>query len=286
MASQVTILRIKRKRFEEPLDTLLVQDQHKKQHTEKRIRRDSIAKDKAPKTPAVVLPKVFRFAETVEEGSFSSASEAKKLKDRIARHMDPKTRHIRTDDEKRKSKVDEAKNIAKQARYRVLNQHRNSANLPPVVQSSDEKAVQDMFDMYDAVKDEEKGPQLYMDEDEEDPDDIMCNFIPMVKEYLSLKDKDPEDDYVYDVYYCDVSSTQTSITGANVAELVWFDDDNEYLNDDSDSELGDIEDEDSNAEDYYQNDYPDEVSDEDFEEQEFGEDDSDNYDEEYDYYYA
>lgn len=26
-----------------------------------------------------------------------------------------------------------------------------------------------------------------MDDDIEDPDDIMCNFIPMVKEYLTCK---------------------------------------------------------------------------------------------------
>jgi hypothetical protein len=29
--------------------------------------------------------------------------------------------------------------------------------------------------------------RLFIDEDEEDPDDIMCNFIPMVKEYLTCK---------------------------------------------------------------------------------------------------
>ena len=27
-----------------------------------------------------------------------------------------------------------------------------------------------------------------MDDDIEDPDDIMCNFIPMVKEYLTCKE--------------------------------------------------------------------------------------------------
>lgn len=26
-----------------------------------------------------------------------------------------------------------------------------------------------------------------MDDDIEDPDDIMCNFIPMIKEYLTCK---------------------------------------------------------------------------------------------------
>ena len=69
---------------------------------------------------------------------------------------------------------------------------------------------------------------------------------------------------------------------------IWFNDETQYMNDESDSEAADFDDEDSNgktydtnemflheliydnviiiAEDFYQNDYPDEESDEDFEE--------------------
>jgi hypothetical protein len=76
------------------------------------------------------------------------------------------------------------------------------------VQSSSEKAAKDLFQMYEAVKDEEGSKQakqvvylvitiifltlkvrLFVDDDIEDPDDIMCNFIPMVKEYLTRKNK-------------------------------------------------------------------------------------------------
>ncbi|KAI8393342.1 uncharacterized protein BYT42DRAFT_487800 [Radiomyces spectabilis] len=57
---QVTILRIKRKRTEEPLEALF---------------------------SATTLPTIFRLAETVEEKSFHSPSEAQKLKDRITRRL-------------------------------------------------------------------------------------------------------------------------------------------------------------------------------------------------------
>ncbi|KAI7908305.1 uncharacterized protein BX663DRAFT_424704 [Cokeromyces recurvatus] len=61
-SSQITILRIKRKRTEEPLDALL---------------------------SATALPTLFRLAETVEQKSFSNFDEAKKLKDRISRRIQP-----------------------------------------------------------------------------------------------------------------------------------------------------------------------------------------------------
>jgi hypothetical protein len=107
-----------------------------------------------------------------------------------------------------------------------------------------------------------------LDDDLEDPDDIMCNFIPMIKEYLTCKlrllytldvflpfhsivnDRDEqkeEDDYVYDVYYRDDSNQQMNMKGVNIGSLVWFDEVSEYLDDDSDSELGDYVDEDSNG---------------------------------------
>jgi hypothetical protein len=56
-----------------------------------------------------------------------------------------------------------------------------------------------------------------------------------------------EDDYVYDVYYRDDSNQQMNMKGVNIGSLVWFDEVAEYLDDDSDSELGDYVDEDSNG---------------------------------------
>ncbi|KAG0167231.1 solute carrier 7, member 6 opposite strand [Apophysomyces sp. BC1034] len=275
-SSQLTILRIKRKRNEEPLDALLVhQDQER--HAEKRSRKDNNTKQSSQSIPTVSatnLPKLFRLAETVEENSFKNIAEAQKLKERITRRIQPGSRPRTPDLNERKDRMMQQQlKTTRQARYRVINQNRakTSNNLPPVVQSASDKAAEDLFQMYEAVKeDEKKQPKLFMDEGMDDPDDIMCNFIPMVKEYLTLnetQEETEESDYVYDVYYRDDSNNTAEIHSGNIGSLVWFENESEYVNDDEDSELGDHEDEDSNAEDYYQNDYPDEESDQDYEDQ-------------------
>jgi hypothetical protein len=62
------------------------------------------------------------------------------------------------------------------------------------------------------------------------------------------KEEDKEEDYVYDVYYRDDADLEEQgVTNMNIGSLVWFDEQSEYLDDDSDSELGDNVDEDSNG---------------------------------------
>ncbi|KAI8067011.1 uncharacterized protein B0P05DRAFT_475672 [Gilbertella persicaria] len=68
-SDQLTILRIKRKRTEEPLEALF---------------------------SATALPTIFRLAETVEQKSFSNLDEAKKLRDRISRRIQPGTSRPQT----------------------------------------------------------------------------------------------------------------------------------------------------------------------------------------------
>ncbi|KAL9559356.1 hypothetical protein PS6_000823 [Mucor atramentarius] len=278
---QLTILRIKRKRTEEPLDALLVH-----QENEKRIKRNNEKQKSVLSVSATALPTLFRLAETVEQKSFLNLDEAKKLKDRISRRIQPGTSRPQTPTsiEDRKDRlVREQKDASHKARYRVIHQNRAKVDedAPPVkcdlmdpdaavsVQSSSEKAAKDLFQMYEAVKDEDTSKQakLFVDDDIEDPDDIMCNFIPMVKEYLTLQEREEEkeDDYVYDVYYRDDENIEQGMNSMNIGSLVWFDEQSEYLDDDSDSELGDNVDEDSNAEDYYQNDYPEEEDSDEFE---------------------
>ncbi|CAJ0766686.1 24526_t:CDS:2, partial [Entrophospora sp. SA101] len=60
--------------------------------------------------------------------------------------------------------------------------------------------------------------------------DIMCNFIPLVKQYLTIQeddkkseDKSDDEDYVYDVYYQDDSTMlDDEIQYQNFATLTWF----------------------------------------------------------------
>jgi hypothetical protein len=101
----------------------------------------------------------------------------------------------------------------------------------------DEK-LSDSVTIYDVL------PQLDSSEDA-----ILANFLPMVQEYLKMEEK--EDDYVYDIY---IGQDVAQETQGRWAHLTWKDEQVYYSASDTTSELST---EDSNAEDYYGNDYPD-----------------------------
>lgn len=64
---------------------------------------------------------------------------------------------------------------------------------------------------------------------------------------MSDREESSEEDYVYDVYYRD-DQEHNPVNASNVGSLVWFDGTAEYVDDnDSESELGDFGDEDSNG---------------------------------------
>ncbi|WWC71044.1 uncharacterized protein I206_104997 [Kwoniella pini CBS 10737] len=105
----------------------------------------------------------------------------------------------------------------------------------------------------------------------------MANFLPMLEEYLKLEEasRKPtpistpvEDEWVYDLYYRDNNSISLGLgvgDGVTIGELLGFDDISPPSSI-SGSEPEDEADEDSNDEDYYRNDYPeDEDADEDME---------------------
>ncbi|KAF9975048.1 hypothetical protein BGZ73_001408 [Actinomortierella ambigua] len=226
---------------------------------------------------------------------------------------------------------------AKMARYRVVQKNRASLvtseagqrragdttssssqasgmQKPPEVKSAvqvEAEAVLNMFNMLDAVKEELPKTKKQL-EDEAIESDIMCNFLPMVKEYLSISEKttdssivlddkdkegraplsrmdqllaetgqddDDDDEYVYDIYYRDMNADQTQASQYRaVGSLLWYEDDGEenFIHEE-DSSGDDYEDSDSNAEDYYQNDYPEEEEDSDQYAYELSDTDDDDY---------
>ncbi|KAG0309302.1 hypothetical protein BGZ98_003670 [Dissophora globulifera] len=306
-----TILRIKRKRNEEPLNTLVVQEQLEKADGKKQktAKNDSKQEVQDTLTGAAILqkppPAVFRLATTVNEESFKDPVQSIQLRERITQFTDTSRPRSRMGDrrlpgfedrvsERREVLAHEKQEQARSARYRVVHQNRSglagSELRPPEVKSSVEakaEAALEMFNMYDAIKEDEPKSKKQLAQ-EADESDIMCNFLPMVREYLSIsrpdgldktlsdehltthdpvtdqaEDQDSEDEYVYDIYYRDLHAEHRQEPGQRgIGSLLWFsDDENNFLNED-DSSDDDFEDSDSNAEDYYQNDYPeDEVSD-------------------------
>ncbi|KAF9958862.1 solute carrier 7, member 6 opposite strand [Modicella reniformis] len=307
----LTILRIKRKRNEEPLDTLVVQENDdtatkKQRKLEDRLQPDNVqdfAKDTIETKPH---PAVFRLATTVNSESFKDPAHSIQLREKITHLTATHRPRSRLSDrhpqefedrvfKRRGELVQEKHEEARIARYRVISQNRagltSTEQRPPQVKSSVEveaEAILDVFKMYDAVKEEEQENP----EDKEthaqtlEESDIMCNFLPMVREYLSISDSataDPkivteapcepppppptteskdtdvssEDEYVYDIYYCDPHADhQQESRYRAIGSLLWFsDDENDFIPEDDSSAYGD-DDSDSNAEDYYQNDYP------------------------------
>ncbi|KIJ14928.1 hypothetical protein PAXINDRAFT_12198 [Paxillus involutus ATCC 200175] len=256
-----TILRIKRKRTDEPLDALVV---------ESRVRRK--------KSRGGV--DVFQFAQTVEHDAWEDQQLRQNLQSQISKLAQDSTEPAKG----QASPVPEANpspvpphfpradNGAPRYAIKVTEEDRGTKpkrrpTSPPKVLSSKDIAQND-FKMYDAVLQHQGSSLPPMDPE-------MEKFLPMLQDYLTLRDTSSSgpisnaplkdgatgDEYVWDVFYRrPYSLSEWNSFAANVGTVTGLppsalDDD---LSDDSQSEEEDEADEDSNAEEYYKNDYPDE----------------------------
>ncbi|KAI0373829.1 hypothetical protein BV20DRAFT_1049746 [Pilatotrama ljubarskyi] len=151
---------------------------------------------------------------------------------------------------------------------------KHNATAPPKVYSS--KEMEEMkrgaaFKMYDAVPSSSSGNIAASDTDKE-----IEKFLPLLKDYLNVNEIGPpspspaaangdsmDEDYVYDVFYQRPTTFQELYdpgAGSNIAKLTGLPPELSglYGEDESDDEYDDEDDEDSNAEDWYTNDYPEE----------------------------
>lgn len=217
-----TILRIKRKRNEEPLDALVV---------ESRVRRK--------KSRGGV--DVFQFAQTVEVDDWNDEKRKKDLEaqiSRLAREASNKEEAKPAIDQqlgKPTSPVSKQREDVKR-RYTILGGGVGSrAKKPPTVISAKE-AAQTNFKVYDAIPSLDKPPT--------EPSSEIEKFIPLLNEYLSLHEavspsaqpikkrdeiKSSEgtprisgaaaDDYVWDVFYRRPVTVAEWAGNGNVATL-------------------------------------------------------------------
>ncbi|PPR07116.1 hypothetical protein CVT24_010952 [Panaeolus cyanescens] len=282
-----TILRIKRKRNEEPLDALVVETRRKKS-------RGGAG--------------VFQYAQTVDAASWDTGAQQRDIQEQISRlarepvvppPQIPPTSPVRSsaDEMSRRYTIVEHNVPRPSTKGRFLTE-------PPKVISAKEleKGSSTDFKMFDAVPEKKQVPK--------ESDSEMDKFLPMLNEYLKIHDTDigpkngsikpgaspmigtpnadegaSDDDYVYDVFYHrpqTLAGWNNAINVATVTGLPPSYNDEYDTPSDSEEEL-DEADEDSNAEEYYKNDYPDEedLSDEwhDDNEDAFGyEDSNDDYD--------
>ncbi|TFK40710.1 hypothetical protein BDQ12DRAFT_679898 [Crucibulum laeve] len=279
-APSYTILRIKRKRNEEPLDALVI---------ESRVRRK--------KSRGGIG--VFQYAQTVEKDAWQDEQRQKDIQEqisRLARETALKAEWKETvpppPTEALAPTTRQREEIAR--RYTIVEHEeaeptRKFPKAPPKVVSEKElraKASTVDFKMYDAIPQEKpsKAPEVSSE---------MDKFLPMLNDYLKIHDitpspsiaaatsstitpdsKEPDaasmvvspaptisstgDDYVWDVFYHRPATLSEWNEAANVGTLTGlppsFGDGYDSV---SDSEEEDEADEDSNAEEYYKNDYPD-----------------------------
>ncbi|KAF9220492.1 hypothetical protein BS17DRAFT_315514 [Gyrodon lividus] len=259
-----TILRIKRKRTDEPLDALVVESRFRRKKSRGGV-------------------DVFQFAQTVENDAWEDQQIRLSLQSQISKLA-------QDSNESAKGQVSPVREVKPSAapphvsradnstpRYAVkatgedagVRFKRRPTSPPKVLPSKD--ITQNDFKMYDAVLEPQDSSLPPMDSE-------MEKFLPMLQDYLTLHDTSSSgavstttntsftdvaagDEYVWDVFYRrPYSSSEWNSFAANVGTVTGLppsalDDD---LSDESQSEEEDEADEDSNAEEYYKNDYPDE----------------------------
>ena len=260
------VLRIKRKRSADPADILLVSHAFKKAFTDE-DRKRSFDENNA-------VQRVFRLAGTVLK-----KADDKTLSQEILTKLSSSDRH------KSKVKVNprneltvdsiheklrETKKLSRQtSRYKVVSEHRNDAEDDKNKDEIDAGTQEMMkfYQLYDLVLDEAESRDVAdekegkkREKEDMDPNAILCNSVKMIREKLKI-DEGPknnldilEKDYVYDVYCAEDNYGALS----EVLDIVHLNE-SQLVTEASDEELGLYDDEDdSNDENNWRNDYPDE----------------------------
>ncbi|KAG1822623.1 uncharacterized protein BJ212DRAFT_1444934 [Suillus subaureus] len=252
-----TIVRIKRKRTDEPLDALVL---IVTSVVESRVRRK---KSKGGRD-------VFQFIQTVEETVWEDKQLQETLQNQISKlsqnHTENNTKPSVPANVSNLSGAQRHRQLADEGRRYTIVPTRESAentkfatSPPKVISAKDVQSPSD-FRMYDAVPADKKLTSPVFDSD-------MEKFLPMLQNYLRMNDEPsqvlsaapPAEDYVWDVFYKRPCTLSEWNSVANIGTLEGLPPslDDPYSSD-SESEEEDDADEDSNAEEYYKNDYPDE----------------------------
>ncbi|KAH6911441.1 hypothetical protein BKA70DRAFT_1370631 [Coprinopsis sp. MPI-PUGE-AT-0042] len=274
----IAILRIKRRRDEEPLDALVVEAGNRRKRTKG--------------------PGVFQYAETVEDKDWQNELSQRQIQEKLARLAKEAT-SIGSKKPAGAPVTDRSSPLMKRQesgvgkRYTIVEAEApmsptaTQSSPPPVPGSKDQntKDVSPDFKMYDAI--------LATPAEERELDPEMEKFQAMLNDYLRVNDvnishkqggpsldtvmKSPgteESDYVWDVFYHrPVTLAEWNEMAANIATLYGFPAEGDDYSTGSESELEDNADEDSNDESFYKNDYPDEEDD--YSSDEFSDDSSD-----------
>ncbi|XP_072321528.1 probable RNA polymerase II nuclear localization protein SLC7A6OS [Eucyclogobius newberryi] len=276
MDPNTTILRVKRKRGTDPADALLLAC--------KRIRPEASqsTNETVPEPPEEeVENSVFKLVATVATQDAPVQTQVRQAlaRPRLAHALRPSAASSqRILGDLRSSKW----STRREERYRLISNHRTAVSAPAEEQNAPTETSQTVVDN---TKDQDKSWAVgeiqvvdLLHEDAQDPDKsgkkltdpevIMCNNMKMLRERLSVSGdglggahREPEDDYVYDLYY---QETATPGWIQDILSVRVYADEGELVPDLVVHEEEVYEDEDDeNEEGNWRNDYPDEGSDED-----------------------
>ncbi|KAJ2158169.1 hypothetical protein GGF46_003976 [Coemansia sp. RSA 552] len=296
---EITILRIKRKRDQEPLEALVLhQQQQQQQHQQRRkVPRGLRVR---PSTDSLASEwnrgenkdLVFALGETLSENDFGDSVKRRALQDRLASLSKRRYEDVMEVEGSAGEPVKRAATPTtmpqRAANFRVVGRREVAWDdgaaltpkrnvIPQVVAAVDlqRERERQRIKLLDAVNTDEFDTMVSTGEDADpyaaaalgaakDSKVAVLNpqtveeLTPMVRDYLSFRTGRPE--YVYDFYYVQQNQTggldPNTLRTPNVGSVLWVDDVGEFLGD-SASHASD-DDEDSNAEDFYRNDYPDE----------------------------
>ncbi|PCH40364.1 hypothetical protein WOLCODRAFT_117143 [Wolfiporia cocos MD-104 SS10] len=275
------ILRIKRKRNEEPLDGLLV---------------DPDARPSRKRSRGAL--NFFKFVETVEEAAWVDAKKTQDLQDRLAAlAREPEKKDVPATSVSAPAIVEQPSSpvstpstplpLQDDRKYTIIKREvpstdprpqRRNPTAPPKIWSTKElealRASRSKFTMYDAVLSTSNLSSSASKIPEIDPE--VAKFLPLLKDLGLAEDgatsssslvsvpAADDNDYVYDVFYQRPTTFQElyepSTSIYNIGTLTNIPEELMLYDTDSESEVGDTDDEDSNAEDWYTNEYPDEES--------------------------
>ncbi|KXJ28036.1 probable RNA polymerase II nuclear localization protein SLC7A6OS [Exaiptasia diaphana] len=274
------VLRVKRKRTDDAVEALVVSHiiPSKKAH----LSSDDVNKP----TNDNVTNEVFRLLGTCNERDDSRSKDllinVSKTKNKIRDDFKTNSKGIKEQTKKKQMKREAKRESHSDARFRIISKLRQDGSsddvkstetVDPKLQrtvSSDSSTdsaddeVRRLFTVYDLVRDDlqddKRTRDSAMEGKTEDTNTILCNSVKMIREKLAVSEvKKPdilEENYVYDYYYAPKSNREFG----DVLEITCFDDDDEFYLETADREFEATfeDDDDSNDENNWRNDYPDE----------------------------
>lgn len=260
------VLRVKRRRSQSPAGALKVHlsAKKRKETSEDSIISSTSNQKESPKKESAV----FKFTATLDNTDHDSLKIALNKADRVVK-TDPKLlKRIGANPK------DEKPTDASEKRYRIISNFRG-------IKTEDQEESERLFKLVDVIKDDKEVDAKTKNTEKldttEPADQITCNGVPLVK--LA------EEEYVYDVYT--MQSDAMSSTGTESDDTINPDFDTMDIVDISFLDCRDMNvdeyrgdnlsgaDSDSNDEDYWKNDYPDEDEFSDDDEAAYRDDDND-----------